>query len=117
MDDTIVALCDSLVDDLTAHFNAQDPTIQFTREREFNCTLPLLDVLTAREQSGKLSFTVYRKPTHTDQYLQFDSNQPLHHKLGVIRTLHHRCMTLCTDEQDNIIHMYCIAYNILILRL
>ena len=99
VDDTIVALCDSLVDDLTAHINAQDPAIQFTREEESNYTLPMLDALTTRDQSGKLSFSVYRKPTHTDQYLQFDSNQPLHHKLGVIRTLHHRCMTLCTDEQ------------------
>ena len=65
-----------------------------------NKPLPMLDTLTRRNEESKLSFSVYRKPTHTDQYLQFDSNQPLQHKLGVIRTLHHRCMMLCTEEDD-----------------
>ena len=100
VDDTFVALCDSLVEELTAHINSIDPAIQFTREEEQNKTLPMLDTLTRRNEEGKLSFSVYRKPTHTDQYLQFDSNQPLQHKLGVIRTLHHRCMMLCTEEED-----------------
>ena len=59
----------------------------------------MLDALTTRDDEGRLSFTVYRKPTHTDQYLQFSSNQPLSHKLGVVRTLHHRCQTLCSSEE------------------
>ena len=29
----------------------------------------------------------------------FSSNQPLQHKLGVIRTLHHRCNTICSSEE------------------
>ena len=98
VDDTIVALCDSLIEDLTSHINSIDPAIKFTREEEINKSLPMLDALTTRNAEGQLSFKVYRKPTHTDQYLQFQSNQPLHHKLGVIRTLHHRCMTLCSTE-------------------
>ena len=61
--------------------------------------MPMLDVKTHRGEEGRLSFTVYRKPTHTDQYLQFTSNQPLQHKLGVIRTLHHRAQTLCSTEE------------------
>ena len=99
VDDTIVALCDSLIDDLTQHINSIEPAIKFTREEESNRSIPMLDTLTTRNEDGHLSFTVYRKPTHTDQYLQFQSNQPLQHKLGVIRTLHHRCMTLCSSEE------------------
>ena len=103
VDDTIVALCDDLVDDFTTHINAQHPAIKFTREEESQeGTLPMLDALTKREPSGRLSFTVYRKPTHTDQYLQYISNQPLQHKLGVIRTLHHRAQNLITLEEDKI---------------
>lgn len=30
----------------------------------------------------------YQKPTHTGQYLHFDSHRPLEHKLVIIRTLH-----------------------------
>ena len=109
VDDTIVALCDELLDDFTNHINALHPAIKFTREEESEeGALPMLDALTRRDPSGRLSFTVYRKPTHTDQYLQFTSNQPLQHKLGVIRTLHHRAQTLCSSEEaklDKIDHL------------
>ena len=41
-------------------------------------------------------FTVYCKPTHTDQYLQGDSNHNLSAKCSVIGTLTHRAKTICT---------------------
>ena len=43
---------------------------------------------------------VYRKKTHTDQYLNFESHYPLPHKLGVIRTLYDRCDNIVTDPDD-----------------
>ena len=99
VDDTIVAMCDELIDEFTDHINSVHPAIQFTREDEAeDGTLPMLDTKTKRAPTGELSFSVYRKPTHTDQYLQFNSNQPLQHKLGVVRTLHHRAQTLCSTE-------------------
>ncbi|KAI8502143.1 hypothetical protein Bbelb_197310 [Branchiostoma belcheri] len=38
--------------------------------------------------------------THTDQYLNFFSNHPLDHKLGVIKTLLHRANTTISDPAD-----------------
>ncbi len=35
-----------------------------------------------------------------DQYLQFCSNQPLQHKLGIIRMLAHRCATVCKNRES-----------------
>ena len=38
--------------------------------------MPFLNILVRPKQNGSLSTTVYKKPTHTDLYLQWDS----HHK-------------------------------------
>ena len=99
VDDTIVALCDELLDEFTDHINAIHPAIKFTRELEQDYNIAMLDANIKRNLAGNLTFSVYRKPTHTDQYLQFSSNQPLQHKLGVIRTLYHRCKTICSTEE------------------
>ena len=54
------------------------PSIKFTAEgnQEID-TIPFLNTLVKPEADNTLSITVYRKPTHTDQYLQRDN----HHNL------------------------------------
>ena len=99
VDDTMVIICDSLIDDFTSHINSVHPAIKFTSEEEVNNSIAMLDAKILKGDSGKLSFTVYRKATHTDQYPQFSSNQPLQHKLGVIRTLTNRCNTICSEPE------------------
>ena len=47
-----------------------------------------------------MKMQVYRKKTHTDQYLHFTSHHPLHHKLRVVRTLMDRCKTVVTEPGD-----------------
>ena len=53
-------------------------------------SIPFLDTIVKPEADGTLSITVYRKPTHTDQYLQWDSHHHLSAKFSVIHTLSHR---------------------------
>ncbi|XP_072015090.1 uncharacterized protein [Amphiura filiformis] len=90
------------VDTFTQHLNSVHPSIKFTVELESNngCNnvLAMLDTLITRAPDGKLVFSVYCKSTHTDQYLNFSSHQPLEHKLGVITTLTHRAKTLSSDS-------------------
>ncbi len=99
VNDTIAVLMDELLEDFTTHINAIHPAIRFTREKEKAEVIALLDAKILKKED-RSSFSVYRKPTHTDHYLQFGSNQPLQHKLGVIRTLVHHSSTICSDRDE-----------------
>ena len=62
-------------------------------------SIPFLDLLITPKVDGTLTTKVYRKPTHTDQYLQWDSNHNLASKYSVINTLTQRARTLCSTPE------------------
>ena len=48
------------------------------------------------EKKGtKVLTSVFRKKTHMDRYLHFDSNHPARVKRGIIQCLRHRAETVC----------------------
>ena len=49
---------------------------------------------------GRLNTNVYRKPTHTDQYLHWDSHHAITSKYSVIGTLYHRARTVCSNPDQ-----------------
>ena len=59
--------------------------------------MPFLDILIIAKQDGSLSITVFRKPTHTDLYLQWDSHHTVSAKYSVVGTLYHRAETICSS--------------------
>ena len=92
------------MENLTDHLNNTDPTgnIKFTFEKEKSGTIPFLDTLIIRKPDGSVKLLVYRKATHTDQYLNFDSHHPLQHKLGVVRTLLDRMDKIVSEDEDKL---------------
>ena len=102
MDDAYEIAPKGNVEEFTELLNTIDETesIKFTHEVEVEGKLPMLDAMVTRESDGKLQLTVYRKKTHTDQYLSFRSHDHLHQKLGVVRTLLDHSDTIITKDAD-----------------
>ena len=94
VDDTCWALKACHIDDFHRHINTIEATIQFTVERESDAQLAFLDVLVIWNPDRTLVTNVYRKPTHTDRYFNFQSHHPIAHKIVVIRTLNHQAKNL-----------------------
>ena len=102
VDDTFATLHEYAIEEFTEYLNSRNPHIQFTREIEENNNIPFLDVCVHLMDDGTLKTSVYRKPTHTDQYLNWDSHHPLDHKRSVVRTLLNRAETHVSDPQDRL---------------
>ena len=77
-----------------------DPNILFTTEdAKPDGSLPFLDTIVLPQPDNSLLTAVYRKPTHKDLYLQWDSHHHLSAKYSVISTLKHRARTVCSNKQ------------------
>ena len=100
VDDTFVIHKEANKQGFLQHINSVDPAIRFTVEdNKEDGPIPFLDTIVKPEADGTLSITVYRKPTHTDQYLQWDSHHHLSAKFSVIQTLSHRASTVCSKPE------------------
>ena len=102
VDDTFVINKAEHSQDLLQHINNQDPYIQFTVEPTQQGSLPFLDTHVTIEPDNTFSTTVYRKPTHTDQYLHWDSNHHITAKQSVFNTLAHwaKIISSTKDKMD-----------------
>ena len=98
VDDTFVTWThgDTALRKFHQHLNQQSSSIQFTMEEEKDDQLLFLDVLVSWAKE-KLRTSVYRKPTHTDRYINSNS----HHHSGVFRgtilCLRDRAYNVCDE--------------------
>ena len=77
--------CDHILPFLN-YLNSKHTNITFTYEVEKDKCLPFLDV-NILFSNGKFSTTVYRKPTLTGLFTNFESFIPITYKQGLINTL------------------------------
>ena len=91
VDDTLVIQEAEHSKQFLQHINSQDPSIQFTLEQPgTDGSIPFLDTKVKPGPGNTIHTTVYRKPTHTDQYLHWDSNHFITAKNSVYNTLARR---------------------------
>lgn len=118
VDDILEKIKNGHTQELTDHLNSIDPTgnIKFTHEEECNKTIAFLDVKIHHRDDDSIKITVYRKPTHTDQYLLWTSEHPTAHKLSVVRTLYERTSFIMEEKdrqkEENTSDAYLHAANI-----
>ena len=100
VDGTFVIQKEENKQNILQHINSVDPAIQFAVENnKEDGANPFLDTIVKPETDGKLSTTVYRKPTHTDQFIQWVIHHHLSAKYSVISTLTHRARTVCSNPE------------------
>ena len=61
----------------------------------------ILNAILRRREDGSLNVSVYGEPTHTNQYLHFESHYLTHMRRGVVRCLHDRAREIIS-MQDNL---------------
>ena len=99
VDDTFVILEAQYKDEFFHHINSLDDNIKFTAETtKAEGSMPFLDTLVTSQSDGSLQTTVYRKSTHTNQYLQWDSHHAISSKYSVISSLLHRAKDICSRK-------------------
>ena len=100
VDDTFVVVKKEHVEALHQHLNDQFTGVSFTLEEEKEGSLAFLDVEVKRCQDGSVKTAVFRKVTHTDKYLDFNSHHSVQHKESVIRSLVQRGDLYPSDDTD-----------------
>ena len=98
VDDTFV-IQEQHKDEFFHNINSIDPNIDFTAETtKADGSTPFLDTLVTPQSDGRLATTVYRKPTHTNQYLQWVSHHAITNKYSIISSLFHRAKHICSNQ-------------------
>ena len=100
VDDVFLIIKKSSLESFFNHVNGLHDQIKFTIEKETDSRLPFLDTLIKRNDDGSISILVYRKPTHTDQYLNFHSNHQVSAKESVVSALFTRADNIISEPTD-----------------
>ncbi|UYV66885.1 hypothetical protein LAZ67_4003230 [Cordylochernes scorpioides] len=114
--DDVFCITEAEIDTFLYFLYNLKPYLKFTHEIENNKSLAFLDIQLVRKELH-IETTIYRKPTHTGNYLNFSSFGPIHNKIAEVKTLSKRLTTHCSNrnierkEESNIIFKELIVNN------
>ena len=98
-DDAYSILKRTRLENFLQHINNLHQNIKITMEEENNGELAFLDTLLKRD-NGEISVLIYRKPTHTDQYLNYSSHHETSCKESVVFSLFNKAYSVITNKND-----------------
>ena len=84
------------VDIFKNYMNSKHSNINFSSESEIEDSIPFLDVFITRINEH-FTTSIYRKPTFSGVYTNYDSFLPSIYKSGLISTLLFRAYTICSN--------------------
>ena len=88
--------------------NKQHLNVVFTMEEESEGRIPFLDVMVNRTMNGTRAQTsIFRKPTHTDRYINYNSNHPRSILRATLCNMRDRANNICSCEtkKDELTHL------------
>ena len=97
------------------YLNTISTSIKFTKELEKSGQLAFLDVSVQQMEDGFLATSAYRKPIHTDRYLQYFSHRAVNQKVSVARTLFSRANRITSNNEKKIEGSHQIAKTLKIM--
>ena len=102
VDDTLLLVKPADVDEILQKFNRFHRNLEFTVDKFENCVPHFLDL-----EIHPDGISIYRKDTHTAQFVNYSSYTKLNHKTAWIKSLISRAKRLCSparlkNEMENI---------------
>ena len=94
VDDTLLLVKPEDIDNILQQFNKFHKNIEFTIDRFDECVPHFLDLEIHHD-----GISIYRKDTHTAQFMNFDSFTKWNHKTAWIRSLTSRAKRLCSPNK------------------
>jgi hypothetical protein len=99
VDDIFAVVKKNDVEKIRENLSSQFDSINFTVEMEDNNQIPFLDILVKREEEN-LSFSIYRKPTSTQLFIQNESNHSKQHKMAAFNSMFNRLLSIPMKTED-----------------
>ena len=99
VDDVYSILKRTHLENFFHHIKNLHQNIKFTTEKERNGELAFLDT-SLKQNNGEISVLVYRKSTHTDQYLHYSSHHQTSCKKSVVSSLFNRAYSIITNKGE-----------------
>ena len=94
VDDTLLLAKPDQIDGILAEFNKFHKNLEFTLDKFEDCVPHFLDL-----EIHRTGLSVYRKDTHTAQFVHYESYTKWSHKIAWIRSLVNRAKRLCTPSK------------------